>query len=184
MAILKNEYKSDRYEAEAMFYENFGNVLPDGLNYDLLLLGIEEGAKQYSELTDKPKDFLKSIPSRINSRAEEKDDIKRIVDEYASSNESLDLCNNMSYLLFANYMINYNKKMVDENFKKEVEQIIKTSYLLQCIDYVDEEFNRDDYNKLAKYTLKNMKKQERKDVKEEDKALRKVKHFFTNNSNK
>lgn len=88
--------------------------------------------------------------------------------------KALELCNNEDFLLFANYSINFSKN-VDGNFLEDVQNIINLSRILQTIGVVNDEFKKENYNRLVEFTNKLLKKYTKDKEKKDKSFLKKVK---------
>jgi hypothetical protein len=76
-------------------------------------------------------------------------------------------------------MLNTHKKLVDEEFVQDVKEVISASLVLQDMGYpMSDRFNKKEYNKVSKFTLKTIKRFEdakAKGQKEQEKGIAKKK---------
>ena len=178
---LRDSDRTGSYQAQAGFFSKFGGQ-PTGVTYEELLLEIEEGAKKYLATKTSAKDFLDRVPKRIYDLAISPEGVKAIIDDYAFTKDGISLCNDMDFLSFANYMISFYPNTVDENFKKEVASVIRASSFLQHFGYYDRNnFDKDNYNRLARRVTRKINRDRRKEDRKEKREMSKAKtkQFFT-----
>ena len=150
--------------------------------YEESVNSIYNGAVAYDNFhNDSISDFLLNL---FYQRKTNSEDRINYIKDYINNHEMMNLCNSKDFLCFSNYMVTHDKKNVDEKFVEDVRVIIKTSKLLQELGFVDENFDKEEYNKLAQFTLKNINKEKRKLEQKEDQAIRKTIKLFKKNSNK
>ena len=67
-------------------------------------------------------------------------------------------------------MMNVQKKAVDEEFVRDVKDVISASMVLQDMEFVRADFNKKEYNKIAKFTTKTIKRFEAEKAKKAEQA--------------
>lgn len=167
---LKSKFKiapqslgDDRYEAQFLFLESVGaSRSKNERGYYQVLSKIYDGAQRYNacdKLTIR--DLTPYVQSKMATSRDEID-FKQSLNHYIQDHPLLVLCNDKSYLYFVNYMLCNHTSTVDQELLNNTIDIINAGSTLQHLGYVRSDFDRRDYNRVVKYTLKNIKLYEEK----------------------
>jgi hypothetical protein len=174
----------DKYEALYLFNSTITPEDSISTRYIDLVDGIYHGALEYSKCSnDSINDLFLTLYYKLKKDNIDKNGVEEIVKQYSSEHNMMDLCNNKNFLYFANYMMSQNRSQVDVKFIDDVKNVIKTSEFLQNMGFVDEDLNKNEYNKLAQFTIRNFAKYRKLAKQKEDQGISKALRI-KRNSNK
>jgi len=191
--IAKNTNDENEYESSALLdlNESLGISTTESMFWDYskiinnlkyTIKKFEDYGRQNSIIPDEKETkevfvkTLKAMKNRkyINLRSEE--DIVKIYSKYPM----MYFCYNKEFLILSNYLINESK--LDEESKDELanitKDIISMSKTIVPIPYLNGTFNKDEYIRVASYTLRNIKRYEKKDEEKENIAVKVMKKIF------
>lgn len=170
--------QQDEIQARSLFTDLVGvNKTKSIKGYESIVSGIYDVAKKYEnrdgnsleEYLDFAMFMRASVDTIENSR------YINAIEKYKKSHNLAYLCNDVNYLYFVNYILKLKTSYVDDEFINDSIEVIKTSLELNDFKFVTSksDINEKDYNKVAKYTLKNILKYKKRKDKEEIKKLKK-----------
>ncbi len=175
--VGKDSLGDERIEAQFLF-ENFVGDLQTKVNYSYnkILPMIYRASKMYSEKGNLPIRDFKAYVDGARYTSPSQYDYDVAIDHYIEDHPLMLVCNDTGFLYFANYMMNVQKKKVDEEFVRDVKDVMAASEVLQDIEYVRPNFNRKNYKKVAKFTKKTIKRFEKEQMKKaQDQGMAKKK---------
>jgi hypothetical protein len=174
----------DKYEALYLFNSTITPSDCSDYNYKNLLKGIYNGGLKYSECSeDSINDLFIMLYYKFKNSKTSKEDVEAYMEKYTGEHNMMNICNNKDFLYFANYMISQNKADVDNKFIVDVKAVIRASKFLDDMGYTDKDFDKDEYNKLAQFTLKNIAKAQKKLQKREDISIKRALKLIRNGNN-
>ena len=192
--IAKNNRDDSEYESRAIIdlNESLGisttkrmfwdyNKIINNLKYTIKRF--EDYGKKNSQMPDEKETkevytkTLKAMKNKkyVNLRSQE-EDIISIYNKYPM----MYFCYNKEFLILSNYLINETK--LDEDSKDELvnitKNIISMSKVVVPISYLNGTFDKEDYDRIASYTLRNIKRYEKKDEENKNIAVKVMKKIF------
>lgn len=158
-----NSYRDDEFQAKWVLEEAIGkHKVNSGESYEELTKGMFDAAENYSKNKLSHLEVMDYLYS-INTY----DDLKKeiLFDSFCEKNPGLKNCNNLNFLYFANYMLRLNPSVVDEQFIKDISNVISESEYIYKNDLYNGNVDKRDYKKISKLTFKNIKKYEKNKIK-------------------
>lgn len=107
---------------------------------------------------------------------------QKLLDVYFSANPRMKLCCDPMFLVTANYLVNTPTFECNEEFIDLVRNVIDISKRNEFASYIDPDFDKGDYLKLASFTSKKLDKIDPRVSKKENFARKLTKHFQINNN--
>lgn len=192
--IYRNEHESDLDlqaddygQALYLFYSSIGanKVKGDTTGFGYKMREMLECARILDTDGEISKDefceFLNSLHSS-EELVENPDKINELIKQYCDEHPKMNLCYNIPYLYLANYIMVSHAPICTQNFLDFTKEVIDIS--TEVLDGEPQDFQRDNYARLAKYTLQNIGKlEDAKNKQEESKPKRKLKDFFKKSPN-
>ena len=178
--VLDEEIYGNEYYLQAIwiFLNSLGSEKITGKNdYYIIVNSIVNSSLRYNE--DESFSLI-NFYRFVNTMVEEVHDEKQLqecFDKYVNDHPLLKECNNTSFLLFVNYMINFRKRDVDSNFIDDATKVIYASKIARKMENDDTKSYKS-YDSLTKVTLKNIKKYCKDKEKKEKKEKKKIKQLL------
>lgn len=120
--------------------------------------------------------FYRYVNTIVDEVHDEKQ-LKECYEKYVNDHPLLKECNDKSFLLFVNYMINFRKRDVDSNLIDDATKVIYASKIARKIDK-DDTKNYKEYDSFSKFTLKSIKKYTKEKENKEKKEKKKIKQLL------
>ena len=169
----------DQIQSTYLLFNEIGvNKSKKSRSYEDVVKGIYEASKKYEGKTDSLHSFMTDLYLKIDS-IKTKEDALSFVGDYLNKNPLMEECNDIYYLFFVNYVMFANGQEVDREFLEDCENVIKVGKVLQHMELVSGNFDKDDYERVASKTLKNIDEFKQKRENKEKKARRRIKELFS-----
>ncbi len=179
--VEPGSFGDERHETQALFLDFTGEMRTKSgkHNYEDTVSMIYEAGKKYLDRGDYYIGDFDAYSRAKMYTSRNRLEFMQSIDRYLSDHPLTRECNDIGFLYFANYMLNTHKKLVDEEFVQDVKEVISASLVLQDMGYpMSDRFNKKEYNKVSKFTLKTIKRFEdakAKGQKEQEKGIAKKK---------
>ena len=158
-----NRNSDDEIQAKFLLFETIGkNKTKGNANYESVVEGIYNSALNYGKKdveVDGIMDYLYFVMGFNDSKH-----YKELYEDFSSRHPFTNELNNINFLYFANYLINSKPSIVTEDFIDDVKKIISASIDIEKVG-MSRNKNFDDYKKVANFTLKSIKKLEKREAK-------------------
>ena len=169
--VAADSLGDERLEAQALFGNFVGDFkTKDTHPYEKLVSMIYDASKVYEGKGNLPIGDFEAYVNGVYFTSQSQYEYNEAVDHYIEDHPLILACNDPGFLFFANYMMNVQKKAVDEEFVRDVKDVISASMVLQDMEFVRADFNKKEYNKIAKFTTKTIKRFEAEKAKKAEQA--------------
>ncbi len=156
--ISENGNSEDVYQSRVVFLDSIGSLngkhIPE---YSDIVCDIYNAAKRYENKGESSIDDFTYYTNYALKSSKTEEEFYKLMRDYIEKHPMLNLCNEVSYLYFANYMLRNNRSKVDRDFLQDTESIMNASNIMQHIGLVDKKVDLKEYKKVEKNTKSNLK---------------------------
>ena len=184
MAYNRSKYRiradrdqTDKNDFQGLFLDEIGvmRLKKHSVKYEDAITEIYKASLDYDNRGKYTVDDFSSYISYALKTQNDPFVVQSMIDKYRMDHPLSRRCGNIGFLLFANYVLTARKFEVDDEFIKNVRGIIDMSHTVASIDGVAKV--DDDYERLARYTLRLINKFEKDKKREASKEKREQKRM-------
>lgn len=147
----------DELQAKFLLFTSIGETKSKlSNNYEQIISGMCNAALKYENKDNNSIDDFKDYIELYQYT--NKNSVSKAYDHYAENHSLIDLCNNIYFLYYANLLINSYPSSVDEEFIKDVEDVILSSKVIEKAYLNKNHQTYKNYVRVAKFTEKSIKK--------------------------